>query len=268
MPPEDQMQATKYSVNDSFLVSLTTITEHNHLYADSGKYRALTHELSISISADYKSQKLIEPRLIQLPPKWETMRLFQVYFKYLGHVQNIIYRPHADTLINNAYDQVVNISATTAPRGLALILSVIAMAAILEPIDGILTTAIPILKERLGLFAAYIRMAMDCLEQHRRRADHTLENVQALILLSFGIHHTETFSPRYRVMLTEAIAVSHSLGLHVVDRVSVRGGHSKVDTDPITQEIKRRVWWYLVATDWASSKAEGEYLLLKTMLTC
>ncbi|RBR20223.1 hypothetical protein FVER53590_09932 [Fusarium verticillioides] len=239
MPPEDQMQATKYSVNDSFL------------------YRALTHELSISISADYRCQKLIEPRHIQLPPKWETMRLFQVYFKYLGHIQSIIYRPHADTLINNAYDQIVNVSATTAPRGLALILSVIALAAILEPIDGNSATAIPTLKERLALFAAYIRMAMDCLEQHRRRADHTLENVQALILLGFGIHHTETFSPRYRVLIAEAIAVSHSLGLHVVDRVSARPGQSRVDADPITQEIKRRVWWYLVATDWASSKAEG-----------
>ncbi|KAF5572176.1 hypothetical protein FPANT_13293 [Fusarium pseudoanthophilum] len=263
MPPEDQMQATKYSVNDSFLVSLTTITENNDPYVDSGKYRALTNELSISISADYRSQKLVEPRHIQLPPKWETMRLFQVYFKYLGHVQNIIYRPHADVLINNAYDQIVNISATTASRGLALILSVIALATILEPVDGDLTTAIPILKERLGLFAAYIRMAMDCLEQHRRRADHTLENVQALILLAFGIHHTETFSPRYRVLIAEAIAVSHSLGLHIVDRVSVRPGQSKVDADPITQEIKRRVWWYLVATDWASSKAEGEYLRLR-----
>ncbi|KAH7494860.1 hypothetical protein FOMA001_g68 [Fusarium oxysporum f. sp. matthiolae] len=239
MTLEDQMQATKYSVNDSFL------------------YRALTHELSISISADYKSQKTIEPRHIQLPPKWETMRLFQVYFQYLGHVQNIIYEPHARILVDEAYDQIVNISATTAPRGLALMLSVIALATILEPVDCNLTSAIPILKERLVLFAAYIRMAMDCLEQHRRRADHTLENVQALILLSFGIHHTETFSPRYRVLLAEAIAVSHSLGLHVVDRVPVRRGHSKVDGDPVTQEIKRRVWWYLVATDWASSKAEG-----------
>ncbi|KAF4435240.1 hypothetical protein FACUT_7344 [Fusarium acutatum] len=220
IPPEDQMQATKYSVNDSFL-------------------------------------KIIEPRHIQLPPKWETMRLFQVYFKYLGHVQNIIYEPHARVLVNEAYDQIINISATTGPRGLALILSVIALATILEPVDGELTTAIQILTERLGLFAAYIRMAMDCLEQHRRRADHTLENVQALILLSFGIHHTETFSPRYRVLLAEAIAVSHSLGLHVVDRVSVRQGHSKDDADPIRQEVKRRVWWYLVATDWASSKAEG-----------
>ncbi|KAK2682137.1 Zn(2)-C6 fungal-type DNA-binding domain [Fusarium oxysporum f. sp. vasinfectum] len=239
MTLEDQMQATKYSVNDSFL------------------YRALTHELSISISADYKSQKTIEPRYIQLPPKWETMRLFQVYFQYLGHVQNIIYEPHARILVDEAYDQIVNISATTAPRGLALMLSVIALATILEPVDGNLTSAIAILKERLVLFAAYIRMAMDCLEQHRRRADHTLENVQALILLSFGIHHTETFSPRYRVLLAEAIAVSHSLGLHVVDRVPIRRGHSKVDGDPVTQEIKRRVWWYLVATDWASSKAEG-----------
>ncbi|KAI7763196.1 hypothetical protein LZL87_012233 [Fusarium oxysporum] len=220
MPPEDQMQATKYSVNDSFL-------------------------------------KTIEPRHIQLPPKWETMRLFQVYFQYLGHVQNIIYEPHARILINEAYDQIINISATTAPLGIALILSVIALATVLEPVDGNLTAAIPILKERLGLFAAYIRMAMDCLEQHRRRADHTLENVQALILLSFGIHHTETFSPRYRVLLAEAIAVSHSLGLHVVDRVAARRGHSKVDTDRMTQEMKRRVWWYLTATDWASSKAEG-----------
>ncbi|PNP83738.1 hypothetical protein FNYG_02955 [Fusarium nygamai] len=239
MPPEDQMQATRYSVNDSFL------------------YRALTYELSISISADYKSHRTPEPRHIQLPPKWETLRLFQVYFQYLGHVQNIIYEPHAHSLIHEAYDKIVNISATTAPRGLALILSVIALATILEPVDGELTTAIPILKERLALFAAYIRMAMDCLEQHRRRADHTLENVQALILLSFGIHHTETFSPRYRILLAEAIAVSHSLGLHIVDRVSVRPGHSQVEADPITQEIKRRVWWYLVATDWASSKAEG-----------
>ncbi|EWZ49104.1 uncharacterized protein FOBCDRAFT_284949 [Fusarium oxysporum Fo47] len=239
MTLEDQMQATKYSVNDSFL------------------YRALTHELSISISADYKSQKTIEPRHIQLPPKWEVMRLFQVYFQYLGHVQNIIYEPHAGILVDEAYDQIVNISATTAPRGVALMLSVIALATILEPVDGNLTSAIAILKERLVLFAAYIRMAMDCLEQHRRRADHTLENVQALILLSFGIHHTETFSPRYRILLAEAIAVSHSLGLHVVDRVPAKQGHSKVDGDPVTQEIKRRVWWYLVATDWASSKAEG-----------
>ncbi|KAF5598625.1 hypothetical protein FPCIR_2922 [Fusarium pseudocircinatum] len=185
------------------------------------------------------------------------MRLLQVYLQYLGHVQNIIYEPHAHILINDAYDQIVNISATTAPRGLALILSVIALATVLEPVEGDLTTAIPILRERLGLFAAYIRMAMDCLEQHRRRAAHTLENVQALILLSFGIHHTETFSPRYRVLLAEAIAVSHSLGLHVLDRVSVRRGHSKVDTDPVTQEMKRRVWWYLTATDWASSMAGG-----------
>lgn len=258
MTLEDQMQATKYSVNDSFLVSFMMIILHIAHCFNSYQYRALTHELSISISADYKSQKTIEPRHIQLPPKWDTMRLFQVYFQYLGHVQNIIYEPHARILVDEAYDQIVNISATTAPRGLALMLSVLALATILEPVDGNLASAIAILKERLVLFAAYIRMAMDCLEQHRRRADHTLENVQALILLSFGIHHTETFSPRYRVLLAEAIAVSHSLGLHVVDRVPVRRGYSKVDGDPVTQEIKRRVWWYLAATDWASSKAEGE----------
>ncbi|KAG9257427.1 uncharacterized protein F5Z01DRAFT_388308 [Emericellopsis atlantica] len=239
MSSEDHMQATQYSVNDSFL------------------RQALMHELSISISQDYKSQTTTKPRHIQLPPKWETLRLFGVYFRYLGQVQHIIYEPHARTLVDEAYDQVVNVSATTAPRGLALILSVIAFATILEPVNGDLATAIPILKERLGIFATYIRSSMDCLEQHRRRIDHTLESVQALILVGFGIYHIEAFSPRYRVLLAEAIAVSHSLGLHAVDLASASRGHQRVETDSVTQEMKRRVWWYLAATDWASSKAEG-----------
>ncbi|KAF4334981.1 hypothetical protein FBEOM_11178 [Fusarium beomiforme] len=239
MLPEDQMQATNYLVNDTFL------------------RRALMHDLSISISADYRSQKAIEPRHIQLPPKWETMRLFSVYFHYLGQIQNIIYEPHARLLVDEAYDHVVNVSATTAPRGLALILAVIAMATILEPVDGTLATAVPIFKERLKVFANYIRASMDCLEQHRRRADHTLENVQALIIVSFGIYHTETFSPRYRVLLAEAIAVSHGLGLHALDRVPTRRTNRQLEADPVTLEVKRRVWWYLAATDWYSAKAEG-----------
>jgi alkylhydroperoxidase family enzyme len=42
---------------------------------------------------------------------------------------------------------------------------------------------IPILKERLQVTAVYIRASMDCLEQHRRRMTHTLESVQAMLVL-------------------------------------------------------------------------------------
>jgi hypothetical protein len=57
--------------------------------------------------------------------------------------------------------------------------------------------------------------------------------------------------------LAEAVTVSHSLGFHHLDSATGRGGPSQEETDPITQEIKRRVWWYLAATDWMVSMVEG-----------
>ncbi|KAF4631567.1 hypothetical protein G7Y89_g6564 [Cudoniella acicularis] len=241
IPSDRRMQLVKVSANDNIL------------------RHALMHNLSISISADSQVQQYTDSRQIQLPPKWETLRLFQVYFDYIGQFQHIIYEPHFCNLIEEVYYQVVHVSTTTAPRGLALILGVIAIAIILEPLHGNLDAVIPILKERLRICAVYIRSSMDCLEQHRRRMNHTLENVQAMLILQFLINHIEAFSPRYRALLAEAIAVSHSLGLHLIDSTTTKGSLSQDGTDPVTQEMKRRVWWYLAATDWMVSMAEGPF---------
>lgn len=223
------------------------------------------HDLSISVSPDPQVQQDIDSRQIKLPPKGETFRLFQVYFEYIGLFQNIIYEPYACNLIEEVYRQVVHVSATTAPRGLALILSVIALAVILQPLQGNLDVALPVLKERLRICAVYIRSSMDCLEQHRRRMDHTLEDVQAMIILQFLIAHIEAFSPRSRALLTEAVTVSHNLALHLVDWPTTKGILSQDMTDPVTQEMKRRIWWYLTATDWMVSMAEGRYLLFRML---
>ncbi|KAF2474824.1 uncharacterized protein BDR25DRAFT_332154 [Lindgomyces ingoldianus] len=239
IPSDLGMQRVKVSANDNIL------------------RLALMHNLSISISTDSQVQKYTDSRQIQLPPKWEAIRLFQVYLNYIGQFQHIIYEPHFRTLIEEVYYQVAHVSTTTAPRGLALILGIIAIATILEPLQGNLDAVIPVLKERLSICAIYIRSSMDCLEQHRRRMNHSLENVQAMLILQFLINHIEAFSPRYRALLTEAIAVSHSLGLHLIDLTIAKGSLSQDGTDPVTQEMKRRVWWYLAATDWMVSMAEG-----------
>ncbi|KAF5005142.1 hypothetical protein FDECE_8399 [Fusarium decemcellulare] len=150
-------------------------------------------------------------------------------------------------------------------------LSVNAIATILEPVEGDLEGVLPIIKERLKVCAVYMRSAMDCLEQHRRRMDHTLENVQAMIVLQFLINHIEAFSPRYRSLLAEAIAVSHNLGLHLLDSTTAKRRAPQDEAYSITQEIKRRVWWYLTATDWLVAMAEGPldavYLVQPRLIT-
>ncbi|KAF2100212.1 hypothetical protein NA57DRAFT_36177 [Rhizodiscina lignyota] len=238
---EGAVQRVKFSANDNFLRN------------------ALMHNLYISISADSRVQQHADSHQIQLPPKWETLRLFQVYFNYIGHFQHIIYEPHSRILIEEVYYQVVHVSTTTAPRGLALILAVIAIAVMLEPLHGNLDEVLPILKERLRICAVYIRSSMDCLEQHRRRMNHTLENVQAMLILQFLISHIEAFSARSRGLLAEATTVSQSLGLHLIDSTTAKGSLSQNRTDLITREIKRRVWWYLTAMDWMISMTEGPF---------
>jgi hypothetical protein len=184
--------------------------------------------------------------------------LFQLYFEYIGPFQHIIYEPHSHNLIEQVYYQVTHVSATTAPRGLALLLSVVANAIILEPFHGNLDAILPVVRERLRICAVYIRSSMDCLEQHRRRMDHTLESVQALLVLQFLVNHLEAFSPRYHALLTEAMMVSHSLGLHRIDSVRAKKSIPEDTTDPLVQEMKRRAWWYLTATDWLVSLAQGK----------
>ena len=104
--------------------------------SDHTQRHALAHNLCISISAKPEDSQPTDSRRIQLPPKQETARFFQIYFEYIGYFQQIIYKPHAWKLIDEIYYQVAYISTTTAPPGLALIQSVIAISIILKPLRG------------------------------------------------------------------------------------------------------------------------------------
>ncbi|KAF2107372.1 hypothetical protein BDV96DRAFT_506327 [Lophiotrema nucula] len=218
---------------------------------------ALTHHLSISITGDCQLHRDLDSRHIRIPYIEETFRLYQVYCDYVGQFQHIIFEPHFRAMTEEVYYHISHVSKTTAPRGLALVLAVVAMATILQPLHGSLGAAIPVLKERLKVCAGYIRSSMDCLEQHRRRMDHTLENVQAMLVLQFLINHIEGFSPRFRALMTESIAISHSLGLHRIDTPDTKRVVLREEPDAAIQEIKRRVWWYLTAMDWMTSMAQG-----------
>jgi hypothetical protein len=80
-----------------------------------------------------------------------------------------------------------------------------------------------------------------------------------MLVLQFLINHIEALSPRFRVLLAEALAVSRTLGLHLIDSATTGGAPLQGSADPVTREMKRRVWWYLTSTDWLVSMVEGEF---------
>jgi hypothetical protein len=206
--------------------------------------------------------------IISLPAKEETLLQLQVYLDYVGHFQHIVYEPHVRQLIEAVYSQVSHASTTAVPRGMALIFSILSISVMTNPLHGNLDSMISMIPDRLRISARYMRAAFDCLEWSRRRMDHTLENVQALVIMGFLINHIEGFSPRYITLVAEAFTVARILSLHQIDAPANKRKHQGVETDVIVQEIERRAWWYLVATDRLVTIAGGKSRLLCITLEC
>jgi hypothetical protein len=203
----------------------------------------------------------VQPRSlsVQLPPKVETLRYLQIYLDYVGPFQRILFEPHTRKLIDDVYEQAAQHQLLKIPNGSTLIFSILSISVLLEPLRGNLDSNIRIMRERLKICAIYIRATMDCLENARRRMDHTFEDLQAMVILIFLISHIEALSARYRMLIAETIAVARILNLHQLDSRRARKTQYSEDMDPIVHEMKRRVWWYLVATDWMVTLAGGEY---------
>lgn len=55
----------------------------------------------------------------------------------------------------------------------------------------------------------------------------------------------EGVSLRYRSLISTGVLLSRELGLHRIDHES-----NEANANTIQAEVGRRVWWYLIATDW------------------
>jgi hypothetical protein len=72
-----------------------------------------------------------------------------------------------------------------------------------------------------------------------------LEMIQGIIILSFVVANFEGVSMRYRSLISTALLLSREMKLHRLDAALHTSG-----ADAVRIEMCRRVWWYLVATDW------------------
>ncbi|EXJ85152.1 hypothetical protein A1O3_05827 [Capronia epimyces CBS 606.96] len=204
-----------------------------------------------------------DSRCFFLPPKEEADLLMDHYTSYIDALQHVIYIPHVRTLMASVYSQLEQ-GLPAVHSHIALVLSIFASSAVL--IAG--NAGGGGLQHRFEPSAAYqaskiwANATLEVLDLCRRRASGSLEDAQASIIIGFLLYHMEGFSVRVRFLFTGAVAVARDLCLHRIDMPSNQPSHS---SNPIHTEIKRRVWWHIVATDWLLSlnggPQEGTYLV-------
>lgn len=89
--------------------------------------------------------------------------------------------------------------------------------------------------------------AWDLLDQAQRSACHSLDAIQGRMILADLLHNLEGITSRFRQLHSCARTSAYELRLHLVD---LPGHHHHLTDNPFLREIKRRIWWHLVATDW------------------
>ncbi|KAK5057569.1 hypothetical protein LTR84_011569 [Exophiala bonariae] len=107
--------------------------------------------------------------------------------------------------------------------------------------------------------------ALEMLEISRRTSAGQIEDVQATILLSFLLYHLEGFSVRTRGLFSSALCAARELSLHKIDGPGIRSSEFRAREDPVYLEVKRRIIWHVVATDWllalSGGPQEGTYTM-------
>jgi hypothetical protein len=95
--------------------------------------------------------------------------------------------------------------------------------------------------------SSWLKAALDVMDHAQRTAHTSLECIQGMIILFFVFCNIEGLSQRARALHARAIAMARELSLHRIDALS-NSDVRKMTTTAI--ESSRRVWWFLVATDW------------------
>lgn len=184
-----------------------------------------------------------------LPPKEEATVFLDTYVEYIDNLQHVIYEPHIRTMMDNIYSKTKDAEQLVTGQ-LALLLAILASATAIYqffPPDAPLELSN---SDATHVSLFWTKAALDLLGISHRTSERRIEDIQATILLSFLLYHLEGFSVRARGLFASSMSIARDLSLHKIDAPGSQSSDLLVHTDPVSLEMKRRIFWHVVATDW------------------
>ncbi|KIW69703.1 hypothetical protein PV04_05565 [Phialophora macrospora] len=199
-----------------------------------------------------------------MPPKAEATLLFDHYFRYVDLLQHVVYIPTVRLSLETVYASLEN-GLPVTPSEVVLLLAIFASAAALCTYFPGETRAFMSHTDAVQASTFWTNSALEALEFTRRSVARRLADIQAGIILGFLLFHSEGFSTRSRCLFASGVSMARDLLLHKIDAPGNQAASSPSNRDPLEAEIKRRVWWHVVATDWllalSGGPQEGTYFV-------
>ena len=180
------------------------------------------------------------------PPYDAALSLLQSYESNVDHVCRILHLPTMRSLLRSFYLRLNQ--GETVPLGqAAMLLAMFALAAYFyQPSRD--SPVARSQRETVELAKFWSNCTLNVLDETRRQTQATLEDIQAHLLMTYVTYHLDGPSRRGRDLAGSAASIAKELKLHRLDA----DGNAKTSQtrQVIDLEIKRRIFWHIVATDW------------------
>ncbi|CAG8254828.1 unnamed protein product [Penicillium salamii] len=194
-------------------------------------------------------------KCLWLPRHEEAKIITDKYISELTHLHHVVHVPSLRTMIDDLYDGLKG-SKPIKVGQISLLMSVLATTTTFWTERDMHYGIFSSVKEANSQSTQWMKLATEVLEYSRYKHLESLEDVQAMVILIFVTTNLVGIASQARHMVSTAISVARELSMHRVDHPNNTG----FDVPPPTSaraEIYRRVWWYLVATDWQMSQLSG-----------
>jgi hypothetical protein len=186
-------------------------------------------------------------RCIWLPRHDEARVLLDKFITNVSYIHHVVHHPSLPAAIDDIYRQ-IEVQGPVKPGYLVLLLSIIASTTEVwtrhDDMEGE-GSLFPSAPHANAQTPMWIKATIDVLNGGQNGPALALETVQGIIILSFVLSNMEGVSLRYRSLISTGLLLSRELGLHRIDHES-----NVATANTIQAEVGRRVWWYLIATDW------------------
>jgi hypothetical protein len=185
----------------------------------------------------------------RLPPKPTAQVLFEHFASTLHHFTNgTLHIPSARDVMEQVYRSIENGGASD-PANLLLVYSIFAGAALAWTPKLVrqlnLTNA-----EIQGAFRNYSDVAISIVDKALGDLSQSIIALEGLVNLTNVVVNADGFSVKANLLRMHCQNMARSMDLNRIDTARVTEERRKQGYNVVELEVKRRIWWDMVATDW------------------
>ncbi|EHK16911.1 uncharacterized protein TRIVIDRAFT_42523 [Trichoderma virens Gv29-8] len=203
-------------------------------------------------------------KCIWLPRRDEMRIILQKYIADISLFYHIIHVPTVQSLVEDIYAG-LEANVRVDVGGILLLLSICASTTYAWSAPDDIRCLFSDYSEANAQSTFWVKEAMDVVDHAQRTAHASLECIQGLTILFLVFCNYESVSFRARSVFMSAVAMATELSLHRLDDPQGSPMLTFLRMSEARKEIGRRVWWFMVATDWTLAQfncpQEGFYLI-------